>query len=41
MMEPMHLLEAILEEGEGIAIRIIISMGIDIDKLYDEIKKET
>lgn len=40
MMEPMHLLEAILEEGEGIAIRIIISMGIDIDKLYDEIKKK-
>lgn len=40
MMEPMHLLEAILEEEEGIAIRIIISMGIDIDKLYDEIKKK-
>ena len=40
MMEPMHLLEAILEEGEGIAIRVIISMGIDIDKLYDEIKKK-
>ena len=40
MMEPMHLLEAILEEGEGIAIRIIIRMGIDIDKLYDEIKKK-
>ena len=40
MMEPTHLLEAILEEGEGIAIRIIISMGIDIDKLYDEIKKK-
>ena len=40
VMEPMHLLEAILEEGEGIAIRIIISMGIDIDKLYDEIKKK-
>ena len=40
MMEPIHLLEAILEEGEGIAIRVIISMGIDIDKLYDEIKKK-
>ena len=39
-IEPIHLLEAILEEGEGIAIRIIISMGIDIDKLYDEIKKK-
>ena len=25
-----------LEEGEGIAIRIIIGMGIDIEKLYDD-----
>ena len=40
VIEPVHLLEAILEEGEGIAIRIIISMGTDIDKLYDEIKKK-
>ena len=40
VIEPIHLLEAILEEGEGIAIRIIISMGTDIDKLYDEIKKK-
>ena len=32
------LLESLLEEGEGIAIRILISMGLDIDKLYDEIK---
>lgn len=35
---PLMLLESLLEEGEGIAIRILISMGIDIDKLYDEIK---
>lgn len=26
----------LLEEGEGIAIRILINMGIDIDKLYQE-----
>ena len=37
-VKPMMLLESLLEEGEGIAIRIMISMGIDIDKLYDEIK---
>ena len=35
---PFMLLESLLEEGEGIAIRILISMGVDIDKLYDEIK---
>ena len=35
--EPIYLLDAILEEGEGIAIRIMISMDIDIDKLYHEI----
>lgn len=35
---PLMLLESLLEEGEGIAIRILISMGLDIDKLYDEIK---
>ena len=39
-IEPVHLLEAILEEGEGIAIRIIINMGIDVDKLYDEVKRK-
>lgn len=35
---PLMLLESLLEEGEGIAIRILISMGLDIDKLYDELK---
>ena len=38
LLEPIYLMEAILEEGEGLAIRIIISMGVDIDKLYDEVK---
>lgn len=33
-----HLLIAMLDEGEGIAIRIMISMDIDIDELYDELK---
>ena len=33
---PCHLFEAMLEEGEGVAIRIMIGMNIDIDNLYDE-----
>lgn len=33
-----HLLIAMLDEGEGIAIRIMIGLGIDIDELYDELK---
>lgn len=37
-LKPIHLLESLIEEGEGIAIRIMLSMDIDIDKLYDEIK---
>ena len=31
-----HLFSSLLEEGEGIAIRILIGMGIDIEELYDE-----
>lgn len=31
-----HLFSALLEEGEGIAIRILIGMDIDIDDLYQE-----
>lgn len=31
-----HLFSALLEEGEGIAIRILISMDIDLDELYSE-----
>ena len=30
-----HLFESLLEEGEGVAIRILISMNIDIDDLYN------
>jgi len=33
-----HLLVAMLDEGEGIAIRIMIGLDIDIDSLYDELK---
>ncbi len=33
-----HLLVALLDEGEGIAIRIMIGMGINVDDLYDDLK---
>ena len=31
-----HIMFSMLEEGEGIAIRILIGMGIDVESLYDE-----
>ena len=34
-----HLVLSIFEEGEGIAIRLIIGMGIDIDEVYDSLNK--
>ena len=33
---PVHLFASLLEEGEGIAIRILIGMGISLEDLYDE-----
>lgn len=35
-VSPELLFFSILEEGEGIAIRIMIGMGIDVESLYDE-----
>lgn len=35
-----HLFLALLEEGEGIAIRIMMSMDIDLDELYDSLKQK-
>ena len=35
-----HLFSALLEEGEGIAIRIFISMGVDIDELYKDFSRK-
>ena len=34
-----HLFSSLLEEGEGIAIRIMLGMHLDLDSLYDELKK--
>ncbi len=31
-----HLFSALLEEGEGIAIRVFIGMNLDVDNMYDE-----
>lgn len=36
LVDSHDLLLALFEEGEGIAIRILIGMGIDVDTLYDE-----
>lgn len=33
---PTHLFLSLLEEGDGVAIRILMGMNIDIDALYDE-----
>lgn len=34
-----HLILSILEEGEGIAIRLLLGMGIDIDDVYELLNK--
>ncbi|MBP3765798.1 MAG: ATP-dependent Clp protease ATP-binding subunit, partial [Bacilli bacterium] len=36
-----NLFKALLEEGEGVAIRILMSMNIDLDKLDDEFLYQT
>ncbi len=36
-----HLILSILEEGEGIAIRLLLGMGIDIDEIYESLNKST
>ena len=33
---PEHLLSSLLEEGEGIAIRLLVGMNIDIEEIYEE-----
>ena len=37
----MHLFRAMLEEGEGIAIRILYAMNINLDGLYDDLSNNT
>ena len=40
-LKGVHLLESMLEEGEGIAVRIMLNLGIDLDKMYDDLKKDS
>ena len=35
-----HLLISMLEEGEGIALRVLLIMDVDIEKLYDDLKNK-
>lgn len=35
-----HLFSSLLEEGEGVAIRILIGMNVDIDKIYNLFSKK-
>jgi len=40
IVTPKHLILAMLEEGEGIAIRLLIGMNINIDNIYDNLKEK-
>ena len=40
VVTPEHLFSALLEEGEGIAIRLFIGMNINIDELYNEFSQK-
>ena len=40
IVTPEHLFSSILEIGEGVAIRILIGMNLDIDEMYDEFKEK-
>ena len=35
-----YLLKAIIDEGEGIAIRIMFSLNVDIDELYEKLERK-
>ena len=37
-LNALHLFTSLLEEGEGIAIRLLYGMDINLEKLYDELK---
>ncbi len=40
IVTPKHLVLSIFEEGEGIAIRLLIGMGLDVDLVYDNLNKD-
>ena len=39
IVTPKHLMISILESGDGIGVRILISLGIDLEGIYKEMKK--
>lgn len=40
IVKPEHLILTMLEEGEGIGIRILINMGINLDAIYSDLSKK-
>ena len=40
IVTPNHLFISVLESGDGIGVRILLSMGIDLENVYKELKKE-
>ena len=36
---PKHLILSLLEEGEGIGVRLLVGMNVDIDKIYEDLNK--
>lgn len=40
IVTPKHLFISILESGDGIGIRILLSLNIDIESIYKELKRE-
>ena len=40
VLDSKALMISILENGDGIAVRILLNMGIKLDKIYNELKKE-
>ena len=40
IVTPSHLFISVLESGDGIGLRILISMGLDLEGIYKDLKKE-
>lgn len=38
-VKPEHLIISMLEEGEGVCIRILLNMGIDLEKVYSDMQR--
>ena len=36
---PKHLILSLLEQGEGIGVRLLVGMNVDIDKIYEDLNK--